>query len=117
MVLEILSSILDGVALLGIGIEILGFILLIKFLRRPTWTEYKKWLDNIPEHKKTEKFWKNTTIYHDVQKISEEDIASGDNVNIGFLDYWKSRRELGISFVIIGLVFQMMQIIFPYIFQ
>lgn len=117
MASESAMAILDYIAIAGIGLEIFGFTWLLKYLRSPTWSEHKKWIDRIPEHKKTEEFWANTTVYHDVRKITEEEKTMADNVNIGFLKYWQYRKEIGIFFVIIGLALQIIQIGVPHIFQ
>lgn len=106
---------LDMLAIVGIGIEAGGFVVLLKYLRSPTWTEHKKWIDSVPDEKKTQEFWQNTTVYHDVRKITKEENMMADNVNVGFLEHWQKRRRFGIFMVIFGLVCQIFQLGIPHL--
>lgn len=108
-----IEPILNGFTIIGIVLEIWGFIWLLKYGRTPTEKEYDNWL----KKKKFDESWKS-----DYTQISDMGLDSPVNkikdrlssVHVKFPDFWNGRRSWSITLVIIGLFLQIIQVTLPY---
>ncbi len=99
----------------GIGLEIAGFVMLLKHLRDPRYDDLKKWIKNLPKTKKYENIWRDQHAYRKMEGLQE-----GDEIRFTkpaqFVKFWNDRKNLGIYFVIAGLLGQTIQISSAYFF-
>lgn len=99
----------------GIGLEIAGFVMLLKYIRQPSYDDLQKWLKNLPHTKKYEKVWRHQDAYMKFEAMHE-----GDEIKFikprQFVKFWNNRKNLGIYFVIAGLSGQIIQISSLYLF-
>ena len=99
----------------GIGLEIAGFVMLLKYIRDPSYDDLQKWIKNLPNTKKYEDVWKHQNAYMKFEAMHE-----GDEIRFikpqQFVKFWNNRKNLGIYFVIAGLSGQIVQILSAYLF-
>ncbi len=99
----------------GIGLEIVGFVLLLKYLRQSSYDDLEKWIKNLPKTKKYENVWRHQDAYRKMEGLQE-----GDELRFikpsQFVKFWNGRKNLGIYFVIAGLSGQIVQILSTYLF-
>lgn len=99
----------------GIGLEIVGFVMLLKYLRQPSYDDLQKWIKNLPHTKKYENVWRDQHAYRKIEALHEGD-EIGFTKPHQFSKFWNNRKNLGIYFVIAGLLGQIVQISSLYLF-
>jgi len=106
------SYTLDILAILGICLEILGFMWMLKYHRTAKYEEYIQFYNKLktknPEFKEIPD---NFTAYHlEIEENGERNIRKLD-VPHEFVKFHKLRKSNGIKLVILGLVLQIGQIV------
>ena len=97
------------VAVIGIILEIGGFILLLKFTRTPNYRDFSKWLEKSSK-KKFKDIDRNPMNYQILEGRTEHDPVRFTPPE-EFTKFWDEGKKLGIMLVILGLSFQIIQIV------
>jgi hypothetical protein len=105
------------IAIIGIILEIWGFIWLLKYGKKPTKTEYEEWESDrgLDENWRSNDRKNTTSMYLD--EGLGYDIQRPTNVHTEFPRFWNTRRDSAIKLVIIGLIFQIVQLTISFVYS
>ena len=130
------SILIDLWAIVGIGLEIWGFVWLLQYGKMPTKLDLKKFLSNNPKLKnqisknvkttidtkynpETDDNWEEYVIENIIIGISNPEIRNIQHKDLEdkFRGFWDSRKNMAIKLVIVGLIGQVAQIIHEDVLQ
>lgn len=99
----------------GIGLEIIGFVILLKYTREPNYDDLEKWIKNLPHNTKYEDIVRHNLYYRKIESLHDGDPIKFRKPDL-FAKFWNGRKNFGIYMVIFGLFGQLIQISLSYLF-
>ena len=97
------------IAIIGIIVEVMGFMKMLKYHQNPLLGDLEKWKSKYTEENNDHERVFNTTIPYFITRNLDSTVK--EQVPFKFRDFWEKEKKNAIKMIVLGIILQGVQII------